>query len=296
MKTQLRMFMLATTMVLGICQIASATMDLSAYSLSGTYNLPSTEASEASAVTYNWDTGTLFVIGDEGEYIVEVSKTGEMQSSMALTDFDDPEGLTYIGNDQFVVAEERIQDAFRLTYSAGTTTARSTLDTVSLGESVGNVGIEGISYDTVTGNYYTVKEKSLQEVNVSAIDFDAKTATVNSLFSPSLLGLTDLSDIQVLSILGLSDELLIVSQESQMLLAVDLQGNILSQYDLSDLVDSVEGVTVDTAGNIYLVAENGSAPLMYVLSASPVPLPGSLLLMTSGIIGLAGWVRRKKTA
>ena len=34
-------------------------------------------AQEASAVTYNWDTDTLFVVGDGGTSVVQVSKTGQ---------------------------------------------------------------------------------------------------------------------------------------------------------------------------------------------------------------------------
>ena len=65
-------------------------MDLSNYVRVGRYDLPeptrttppanSLLAQEASAVTYNWDTDTLFVLGDGGTSIVEVSKTGQLIS------------------------------------------------------------------------------------------------------------------------------------------------------------------------------------------------------------------------
>ncbi len=281
----------------GICQTALAvtTLDLSTYTLSGTYNLERGLAycKEASAVTYNWDTGTLFVVGDEGEALVEVSLTGKTLSTMTLEGFDDTEGLTYVGNGQFVITEERIRDAYLLSYSAGTTVDRDDLASVDLGTTIENIGIEGISYDTATGKYYTVKEKDEQEVNVNTIDFTEGEAEISSLFSADILGLSDLSDIQSLSILGLENMLLILSQESQKLLSVNLDGEILSTFDLSGLVSSIEGVTVDEAGNIYLVAENGSVPLLYVLtSTNTVPVPGSLVLLCTALTGLAGWRRR----
>ena len=49
-------------------------------------------ASEASAVTYNWDTGTLFVLGDEGDALVEVDANGTPLSVITLTGFADTEG------------------------------------------------------------------------------------------------------------------------------------------------------------------------------------------------------------
>ena len=70
-------------------------------------------AQEASAITYNWDTNTLFVVGDGSTSIVQISKAGELIDSMTLaqgnspqgTEFYDTEGLTYIGNGQFVMSE-----------------------------------------------------------------------------------------------------------------------------------------------------------------------------------------------
>lgn len=294
-KTRILIAVLSIIFGPGVCGTAmAAILDLSTYTLASTYSLQrgSSYCREASAITYNWDTKTLFVVGDEGEALVEVSLTGETISTMTLEEFDDTEGLTYVGNGQFVITEERLQDAYLLTYSSGSTADRDDLASVDLGHTVGNIGIEGISYDTVTGSYYTVKEKTDQEVNVNTIDFTNGDAGVSSLFSAENLDLDDLSDIQVLSILGMSDSLLILSQESELLVEVDLEGNILSSYDLSDLVDSVEGVTVDEEGNIYLVAENGSAPLLYVLSSTEtVPVPGSFLLLATALTGLAGWGR-----
>jgi len=87
-------------------------VDLSKYVRVGRFDLPeptrttppanSLLAKEASAVTYNWDTDTLFVVGDGGTSVVQVSKTGVLINSMTLalgtspqgTDFYDTEGLT----------------------------------------------------------------------------------------------------------------------------------------------------------------------------------------------------------
>lgn len=301
MNRKMRILVSALSVIwgLGVCgtALAAGTFDLSTYTLEKTYSLQRglSYCKEASAVTYNWDTGTLFVVGDEGEALVEVSLTGQTISTMTLEGFNDTEGLAYIGNGQFVVTEERLRDAYQLTYSAGSTADRDDLDSADLGYTVGNIGIEGISYDTATGAYYTVKEKDDQEVNVNTIDFDTGFVSITSLFSPDSLGLKDLSDIQVLNILDLDDTLLILSQESELLLEVDMTGTILSSLDLGDLVDSVEGVTVDEAGNIYLVAENGSSPLLYVLSSTaPVPVPGSFLSLAAALTGLAGWRRAER--
>ena len=274
---------------------AAPNIDLGMYKLVGTYALPAIPASEASAVTYNWDTDTLFVLGDEGDALVEVSKTGAQLSVMTLTGFDDTEGVTYTGNGQFVLTEERLQDAYQMTYVGGGSVDRSALLTSDLGPTVGNIGVEGISYDPLSGDFVYVKERLQQEVNHAQIVFGAAgtTAVVNSLFVPDL-GTSDLSDVQLLSIVpGLqggddADNLLIYSQESEILLEVDQAGSILSQFDFSSITDDAEGVTIDFDNTIYVV---GEAPAMYVLQ--PVPLPAAAWLFASALVGLGVLQRRK---
>ena len=126
------------------------TVDLSTYLRVGRFNLPepartvappnSVLAQEVSAVTYNWDTNTLFVTGDGGTSIVQVSKIGELIDSMTLapggspqgTEFYDPEGLTYVGGGRFVMVEERDRQAVLFTYTPGTTLTRADTDRGSL--------------------------------------------------------------------------------------------------------------------------------------------------------------------
>lgn len=293
-----RIVALGAALLLGAPGLASA-LSLSDYSVTGTFALPAGPAAEASAVTYNWDTGTLFVLGDEGDALVEVLPDGTQVSSMTLTNFADTEGVTYVGGGQFVITEERLRDAYLLTYSAGGTASSATLPTADLGTTVGNIGIEGISFDRRDGSYVFVKETAPQEVNHASITFGAPgSATITSLFPPSL-GVLDLSDVQVLSsvtsLVGTpgADDLLIYSQESARLLQVTRAGATLSSFDFSAFAGDAEGVTIDPNGTIYIVSETGSVgggPTLFVLTA--VPEPGTLALLAAGLAGI-GWRRRR---
>jgi uncharacterized protein YjiK len=309
--------------------VTLAGIDLSKYTRVGRYDLPeptrttpptgSLLAQEVSAVTYNPDTDTLFVVGDGGTSIVQVSKTGALINSMTLapgnsaqgTSFYDPEGLAYVGGGKFVMTEERDRQVVSFTYAAGTTLNRAAtsvrdasgnptgttspgLQTVKLGTTIGNIGLEGITYDPQTGGYILVKEATPEGIFQTTIDFAAGTAsngsptTVNStnLFDPALLGVTDIADVYSLSNVKALDgkadssHLIVLSQESGKIVNVDRAGKIFSTLTIAaDATDTIsvadqshEGVTVDKDGILYVVSENGGGnvdrPQLWVYAPS----------------------------
>ena len=79
-------FLKSTSLALVLATLATAAaaaggVDLSKYQRIGAYDLPigsgaNLLADEASAVTYNWDTLTLFGVGDGGTAITQVSLKG----------------------------------------------------------------------------------------------------------------------------------------------------------------------------------------------------------------------------
>ncbi len=289
-------------------------VDLSTYLRIGRFDLPeptrttppanSRLAQEASAVTYNWDTDSLFIVGDGGTSVVQVSKTGQLIDSMTFapgsspqgTDFFDPEGLTYVGNGRFVMSEERDRQAVLFTYIAGGTLTRGASKTVKLGTFVDNIGIEGISFDPMTNGFIAVKELQPQGIFQTGIDFDAGTATNGSpttensinLFNPSLANLLDFADIFSLSnLLSLggpdASHLLILSQESAKIVNISRSGGISSSLTIvSDpgnplpaAAQQHEGLTMDFNGILYVVSENGGGdidhPQLWVYAPSSVP-------------------------
>src|ERR1700742_1690621 len=205
-------------------------VDLSHYQRIARYDLPtpanstapsgSLLAQEASAVTYDPDTDSLFVVGDGGTSVVQVSKTGALIDSMTLaagnspqgTTFFDTEAITYVGGGKFVLGEERDRQVNLFTYVAGGTLQRADVQTVKLGTTIGNTGIEGITYDPTTSTptspgFIAVKEIDPKGIFQTNIDFAAGTATNGSpttdeatnLFDPALVPTDDFSDVFALS-------------------------------------------------------------------------------------------------
>ncbi len=278
-------------------------INLSNYVRVGRYDLPEPTrtaapannllAQEVSGVTYNWDTDTLFLIGDGSTAVVQISKTGQLIDSMTLaqgaspqgTEFYDTEGITYIGGGQFVICEERDRKLVKFTYAPGTTLVRSAAQTVTIGTAVGNVGTEGLSYDPLTGGYIVLKEITPIGIFQTGVDFAAGTATngsattVNStnLFDPALMGFTDVADVFALSNIPalsgqpLNNNLLVISQENARIVNIDRNGVIANSLTIvSDPGNPLnaadqqhEGLTMDRDGILYVTNENGGGGIAF---------------------------------
>ncbi len=259
------------------------TFELANYTQSGRYPLPvgtgsNLLAEEASGVTYNKDTGTLFVVGDGGTAVAQVSTKGVLINSMTLaadaakpqgTAFYDPEGITYLGNGKFALVEERDRRINEFTYVAGTTLGASGVRSVKIGTTIGNIGIEGLSFDPSSNGFVMVKESGPSGVFQSTLDFAAGTASNGSpttdnsvnLFDPAKTGLSALNDVFALSNVVASTApdysyLMILSAPNGKVIKVDRAGNIKGTLVVDALAQN-EGMTMDPSGNIYLVSEIG---------------------------------------
>ncbi|MBT9487418.1 MAG: SdiA-regulated domain-containing protein [Rubrivivax sp.] len=318
--------LVAATACLACASAQAATaLNLAHYQLSASYALDTLGEMglEGSAITYARDRNSLFFVGDEGLGVVEISRTGQTLGSMAFnwagtnSTHNDTEGLTYLGNGQLVVVDERPQRAYSFSYAAGGSVALGSSPYATISSwTPSNIGIEGISYDARDGSFVTVKQdadsntsRGPQEVRAGQMSFavGGGSTSIPVLFDANLLGLASLSDVQVLSVVdGLAgtaaaDHLLILSLDSKRLVEVTRSGQIVSELDLSGLTstENIEGLSIDERGVIYLLAEQAqgdgapadAASRLFVLT--PVPEPGTWALMAGGL-ALLGWRRKRQ--
>lgn len=323
----------AAILALASLTASAQTFNLNNYKVQNTYgldvNVGGVSGQEGSAITYARDRGTLFFIGDEGKGVIEISRTGNALGSMAFTGWgafstgvnganpgNDSEGLAYLGGGVLAVAEERLQNIYQFSFAAGASVNLGTVPFVSVGGTIGNVGIEGISYDARNGNFVTAKQDNpatlsiFNSLSFSAVAAPDAIANITHTGASSLFGLSQLSDVQTLSILG-NDNLLVLSTgtgatDSRELIEITRAGTVVSRLDLTNIVprNAIEGVTIDEHGTIYLLAEHDqlkgaasdSKSQLIVLTAVPEPETYAMLLAGLGLVGAIVRRKRIKTA
>jgi uncharacterized protein YjiK len=251
-------------------------------------------AEEASAVTYDPASETLFVVGDGGTSVVQVNKKGELINSMTLAPGDSPQGTTFYdtegvaylgqapsGEAELVITEERYSNLVKFTYVPGGELTAADAKKVNIGKDNPNIGIEGVTNDPLNpGHMIAIKESGPERVYSTDINWEAQTATnfeaegtgpgEGELFPASDVGTLDFSDVYALAnVPGISEaekeNLLIISQESGEVVNISRTGHVNSRLaELAEPSDTIsvpemtnEGVTMDQNGMLYVVDEDG---------------------------------------
>lgn len=238
--------------------------------------------SEASGVGYNWDTGTLFAIGDEGMALHEMSKTGQLLGSMAFDynrtprdarALDDSEGVAYLGNNTFMIADERRNQGAVTPYQVGAFRTLQDLapTTYSFGPYDGNTGLEGVCYDPLDNAFWGVKESGpvriykLTGVSTGNPVSSQPIATKYISRLQTTLDVTQASDIYALSACAAfansprRPNLLILSRQSNLIVEINRTGEIVDTVSIGAIGrNTIEGMVMDETGILYFVSE-GSA-------------------------------------
>lgn len=239
---------------------------------------------DISAVTYDYDRDRLLAVTNgEGSEVIALSKAGEVLERYPLKGFTDVEGMAYMGNGQVVLLEEITQrlNFVKLPETGGVFDSKNA-QYLSLGTRMNskNKGLEGVSYDAEHDRLFVVKERDPRQL----FEISGVSKSLDEGLHVEIRDLTqwiehgvfakDLSDIYYDPDTG---HLALLSHESSLLIELSKEGEIVSFRTflgrLSDLKVSApqaEGVTMDHAGNLYMVSEPNLFYVFSKLKSSPV--------------------------
>lgn len=218
-----------------------------------------------SGLTWNHDTKTLFAVVNNPQQIIELSTTGELLRSIKLTGFGDPEAVEYIGDERFIVADERRQKLIKVIITPTTTEINTEgLQQLTLGMGLtDNKGIEGLAWDSVNKKLYAAKERDPIHI-YEVTGFPQKPNTTMDIEvgnNPNRDQRLFVRDVSSLDFNQQYQHLLVLSDESKLIVEIDKKGRPISSLSLrfaeglTKSIPQAEGIAMDDENNLYLVSE-----------------------------------------
>ncbi len=223
------------------------------------------EESETSGLSWSPLSNTLFTVTGKIPKLVELSLDGEVLRVVELRGFSDPEGVEVLSDGRIAIIDERRAQmkTFYLPLDAEFIDGDA-LQPINLGfTSAGNKGFEGIAWDVRNQRMLLAKERS--PFGLFSLPFP-EAAEDDSSITQSLQELSSsqifMRDFSSLTIDQRTGHLLVLSDESRMLLELDELGNPVSFISLAmgfnglaRSIKQAEGVAIDGQGTIYIVSE-----------------------------------------
>lgn len=191
--------------------------------------------SNLSGLTFDPDLNLLWAVTNGPNELLALSRDGDVERRYSLDGFHDVEAVSYAGNGQLVIAEERRQSLVivdvpiaedgKLSPDRPLSRDQYPALTLALGKE-DNKGLEGLAYDLKGDRLFVTKERDPRQL------------------------------------LEVSGHLILLSDESKLLIEMTDEGKVVSFRSLArgfagllKGIPQAEGVTIDNEGYLYVVSE-----------------------------------------
>ena len=215
-----------------------------------------------SGLTFNHHTGTLWTVINRPPQVAELSTEGRLLRRLPLRGVRDPEGITHVEGDLYVISDEAGNRLHPVRIVAGQAAVLAGRDALPVPlQQWGNLGLEGVSWDEQRQRLWVVNEKWPRRVShVDGTPGASQAAATDWAHSPVVDGL--LSDVSSLTTDPATGHLLVLSDESALLVELTPDGRWLGALPLwpgfgglSRKVPQAEGLALGPDRSLYIVSE-----------------------------------------
>ena len=215
-----------------------------------------------SGLTYNFLTNTFFAISNRPRNIYELNKNGDIIRQIKLSGFKDTEGITHIKNDTFALVDEKKESVIIIKIDSSTNHINyEDSKAIKLEiQNFENFGFEGVTYNSFKNTILIANEKfPMKIIEISNWETNNPILQKSEIFENIKQYVSDISSF---TFNEKTNNFIILSDESKMILEVNQKGKLLSyQYltkgkmYLENDIPQPEGITIDKENNIYIVSE-----------------------------------------
>ncbi|MCV4275688.1 SdiA-regulated domain-containing protein [Pseudomonas capsici] len=222
--------------------------------------LPGVEKDEASDLSYNPVTKTLFSVMGKNPFLVELTLKGDVLRKIPLLGWSNPEGVAVLENGLIAITDERKHMLSIVKVTADTTTLNyADYPTYDLGPSKNqNKGFEGIAWDPTRQQLLLGEERPPALFTWKSDGSEVLKGDKQRVPDVSL----DARNLSSLSVDPRTGHTLMLSADSHLLLELDENNQQVSfmtllggMNGLKDTIPRAEGVALDEEGTLYMVSE-----------------------------------------
>jgi uncharacterized protein YjiK len=234
---------------------------------------------DVSALTFDPVRKSLFTVTNKNSELIELSLDGKILRRVSLIGFGDPEAVEFISDDTYVITDESQQRLIKIHLEPGVAFLDAAdAEQMTLGVHMsGNKGFEGLAYDSVGKRLFVAKERDpmlIYEVHGFPHFNPEKSYAVHVINNPKRDAGMFVRDLSSLQYDERSGHLLALSDESRLILELDVDGRPLSTMSISGgrqglkkTVPQAEGIAMDDDGTLYMVSE----PNLFYVFKKPTP-------------------------
>ncbi|ECF6028380.1 hypothetical protein FNI85_04155 [Salmonella enterica subsp. salamae] len=213
--------------------------------------------SNLSGLTYSAEDRMLFAVINNPPELVWLTTEGQLVGRMPLQGIHDPESIAWSGGNQFQIGSEKDGAVYKTQVDIQRG-AMQIISTVKLEgyDKAKNKGLEGTAWDAKNERLYAAKERKpivIKEVEMSK---NGITRVLPSAITASV------SDVSGLEYYAPTDSLLVLSDESKMILEVSSEWRVRDRLFLTaewsglrEDIPQPEGIAMDNENNLYIVSE-----------------------------------------
>ncbi|MDL5597698.1 SdiA-regulated domain-containing protein [Bacillus subtilis] len=222
--------------------------------------LPGMEKDEASDLSYDPQSKTLFSVMGKNPFLVELTLQGDVLRKMPLVGWSNPEGVTVLGNGLLAIVDEREHMLSIVKVDAATRELkRDDFPKYDLGPSKDqNKAFEAIAWDPRNQQLLLGEERPPALFTWKSDGSQTLTGDKQKLPNDDL----DIRNLSALAVDPRTGHTLVLSADSHLLLELDEKGEQVSFMTLlggfnglKKTIPRAEGVTMDEQGTLYMVSE-----------------------------------------